>query len=76
MFTSASIFTYFCSDPNTGHLKVPVTWPEYTGGRQQFLEIHAKMNDSSVGQEMRQRFVHLWTNTLPGLPSHDITEAQ
>ncbi|XP_034752627.1 bile salt-activated lipase-like isoform X1 [Etheostoma cragini] len=57
-------------NPNIGNLKVPVTWPQFTSTGQQFLDINAKMNASSVGQELRQRFVHLWTSTLPSLPSH------
>ncbi|KAE8284852.1 Bile salt-activated lipase [Larimichthys crocea] len=63
-------------DPNRGNLKVPVTWPELTSTRHQFLDINGKMNESSIGQEMRLRFVHLWTSTLPSLPSHGVTEAQ
>ncbi|XP_018548600.2 LOW QUALITY PROTEIN: bile salt-activated lipase-like [Lates calcarifer] len=56
-------------NPNKGNLKVPVVWPEFTSTGQQFLDINAKMNESSVGQEMRLRFLHLWLNTLPSLPS-------
>ncbi|XP_076613951.1 bile salt-activated lipase-like [Chaetodon auriga] len=63
-------------DPNKGNLKVPVTWPEFTSSGHQFLEINAKMNESSIGQEMRLRFVRLWTHTLPSLPSHGVTDAQ
>lgn len=75
-FTSVSVSTYIHRDPNNGNLKVPVTWPEYTLTGQQFLDINAEMNESSIGQEMRLRFVRLWTSTLPSLPSHDVTEAQ
>ncbi|GAA6216062.1 bile salt-activated lipase-like [Lates japonicus] len=57
-------------NPNKGNLKVPVVWPEFTSTGQQFLDINAKMNESSVGQEMRLRFLHLWLNTLPSLPSN------
>ncbi|XP_037609456.1 bile salt-activated lipase-like [Sebastes umbrosus] len=63
-------------DPNKGNLKVPVTWPEFTSTGHHFLDINAKMNDSSIGQEMRLRFVRLWTSTLPSLPSHGVTDAQ
>ncbi|TKS67829.1 Bile salt-activated lipase [Collichthys lucidus] len=63
-------------DPNRGNLKVPVTWPELTSTRHQFLDINGKMNESSIGHQMRLRFVHLWTSTLPSLPSHGVTEAQ
>ncbi|XP_073334200.1 bile salt-activated lipase-like [Pagrus major] len=62
-------------DPNTGIMKVPATWPEYAITGQHFLEINAKMNGSSIGQEMRLRFVRLWTSTLPGLQSRSDTEA-
>ncbi|KAM8744215.1 bile salt-activated lipase-like [Acanthopagrus schlegelii] len=62
-------------DPNTGILRVPATWPEYAITGQQFLDINAKMDGSSIGQEMRLRFVRLWTSTLPSLQSHHVTEA-
>lgn len=75
-FTSVFLSAYFHRDPNRGNLKVPVTWPELTSTRHQFLDINGKMNESSIGQEMRLRFVHLWTSTLPSLPSHGVTEAQ
>lgn len=68
------MFKYVYRDPNTGDLKVPVSWPEYTNYGQQFLEINAEMDGNSIGQEMRQRFVHLWGITLAGLPS--VTEAK
>ncbi|CAL8317780.1 unnamed protein product [Lota lota] len=55
-------------DPNNG-LKVPATWPQFTTSGQQFLEINAKMNKSSVKQKMRLRFVHFWTSVLPSLQS-------
>ncbi|KAM3600368.1 uncharacterized protein V6R79_022172 [Siganus canaliculatus] len=55
-------------DPNKGNLKVPVTWPEFTTTGHKYLDINAKMNDSSTGQEMRLRFVRLWTSTLQSLP--------
>ncbi|XP_074546523.1 bile salt-activated lipase-like [Halichoeres trimaculatus] len=63
-------------NPNQGNLKVPVSWPEFTRSGHQFLEINAKMNESSVGQEMRLRFVRLWTSTLPSLQSDGVTHAQ
>uniref|UniRef100_A0A3Q3WKQ6 Carboxylic ester hydrolase n=1 Tax=Mola mola TaxID=94237 RepID=A0A3Q3WKQ6_MOLML len=63
-------------NPNNGNLKVPVTWPEFTTSGQQFLNISAKMNKSSIGQEMRLCFIQLWTRTLPSLPSHSVTDAQ
>lgn len=63
-------------DPNNGELKVPVKWPEYSQSGQQFLGIHAQMDGNSVGQEMRQRFVHLWGVALPSLPSYDVTDAR
>ncbi|XP_056157758.1 bile salt-activated lipase-like [Lampris incognitus] len=60
-------------DPNKGNMKVPVTWPKFTSTGHQFLEINSKMDENSVGQKMRLRFVTLWTSVLPGLPSvvHD-----
>ncbi|XP_034565759.1 bile salt-activated lipase-like [Notolabrus celidotus] len=61
-------------DPNKGNLKVPVFWPEFTSSGQKFLEINGKMNDSSVGQEMRLRFVRLWTSILPSLQSDGVTQ--
>ncbi|KAM8872771.1 bile salt-activated lipase-like [Synchiropus picturatus] len=55
-------------DPNVGNLNVPVNWPEFRD-RHLYLDIHTKMNESSVGQELRTRFVRLWTSTIPSLPS-------
>ena len=72
---SQVFLTYFYRDPNTGILRVPATWPEYAITGQQFLDINAKMDGSSIGQEMRLRFVRLWTSTLPSLQSHHVTEA-
>ncbi|XP_054468623.1 bile salt-activated lipase-like [Anoplopoma fimbria] len=63
-------------NPNKGNLKVPVTWPAFTSADQQFLEINAKMNESSTGRDMRQHFVRLWTSTLPSLASHAVADAQ
>ncbi|XP_068585582.1 bile salt-activated lipase-like [Cebidichthys violaceus] len=63
-------------NPNKGNLKVPVTWPAFTSTEPQFLDINAKMNESSTGQDMRLRFVRLWTSTLPSLQSHDVADAQ
>uniref|UniRef100_A0A8D3AWK6 Carboxylic ester hydrolase n=1 Tax=Scophthalmus maximus TaxID=52904 RepID=A0A8D3AWK6_SCOMX len=62
-------------NPNKGNLVVPVVWPECTSGGHQFLEINAKMNESSAGQDMRSRFVRLWASTLPSLPSFHATDA-
>ncbi|XP_041667300.1 bile salt-activated lipase-like [Cheilinus undulatus] len=56
-------------DPNQGNLKVPAIWPEFTLPGQPFLDIHGKMNESSIGQGMRLRFVRLWTSVLPSLPT-------
>ncbi|KAF7663373.1 hypothetical protein LDENG_00212200 [Lucifuga dentata] len=55
-------------DPNKGDMRVPVMWPKFTTGHH-FLDINGKMNESSVGQNMRLRFVRLWTSILPSLPS-------
>ncbi len=75
-FTSVMSSAYFHRDPNKGKLKVPVTWPQFTSTGHQFLDINSKMNESSIGQDMRLNFVHLWTSTLPNLPSHGGTDAQ
>ncbi|XP_034402891.1 bile salt-activated lipase-like [Cyclopterus lumpus] len=63
-------------NPNKGNLKVPVTWPAFTSTEAQFLDINAKMNESSTGRDMRLRFVRLWTSTLPSLPSYGAADAQ
>ncbi|XP_059894304.1 bile salt-activated lipase-like [Gadus macrocephalus] len=66
-----SFWTNFAwtGDPNMGKSKVPLTWPKFTCSEQKYLEINSKMDRTSVGQKMRSRFVHFWTNTLPNLPS-------
>uniref|UniRef100_A0A669C6B5 Carboxylic ester hydrolase n=1 Tax=Oreochromis niloticus TaxID=8128 RepID=A0A669C6B5_ORENI len=43
-------------DPNKEHLTVPVTWPKFTTSGQNYLDINAKMNESSVGKQMRLCF--------------------
>ncbi|KAM9323034.1 bile salt-activated lipase-like [Pholidichthys leucotaenia] len=63
-------------NPNEGHLKVPVTWPEFTTRGHQFLDISGKMTESSAGKEMRLRFVHLWGSTIPSLPSYHDSKSQ
>lgn len=73
---TTSLILYFNRDPNKGNMKVPVTWPEFTSSGHKFLEINAKMNESSVGQEMRWRFVRLWASVLPSLPLSDVTHAE
>ncbi|KAM7393203.1 hypothetical protein PAMA_008042 [Pampus argenteus] len=55
-------------DPNKGNMKVPVTWPEFTTTGRLFLDINSKMDESSVEQDLRLRFVRLWTSTLQSLP--------
>lgn len=75
-FPHASVCADFHRDPNTGNMKVPVTWPEYTSTGKQFLDTHAKMDESSTGQEMRLSFIKLWTETLPNLPSNVATDVQ
>jgi len=67
---------YSHRNPNKGTLKVPVTWPAFTRTEPQFLDINAKMNDSSIGRDMRLHFVRLWASTLPSLPSHGAADAQ
>ncbi|KAK0151746.1 Bile salt-activated lipase [Merluccius polli] len=66
-----SFWTNFArtGDPNVGKSKVPVTWPRFTSTDQKYLEINSKMDRTYVGQKMRTRFVHFWTDTLPSLPS-------
>ncbi|XP_061888200.1 bile salt-activated lipase-like [Entelurus aequoreus] len=56
-------------DPNMGNLKVPVTWPEFSSTEHKFLDISAQMNTTSIKQEMRLRFVTLWTSSLSSLSS-------
>ncbi|TNN43545.1 Bile salt-activated lipase [Liparis tanakae] len=63
-------------NPNKGTLKVPVTWPAFTRTEPQFLDINAKMNDSSIGRDMRLHFVRLWASTLPSFPSPGAADAQ
>lgn len=75
-FPHVSVCADFHRDPNTGNMKVPVTWPEYTSTGKQFLDTHAKMDESSIGQEMRLNYVKLWTETLPSLPSRAATDVQ
>uniref|UniRef100_A0A3Q1GKF9 Carboxylic ester hydrolase n=2 Tax=Acanthochromis polyacanthus TaxID=80966 RepID=A0A3Q1GKF9_9TELE len=56
-------------DPNNGDLKVPATWPRFTGDGAQYLEIHNKMNKNYIKQRMRLRYVNFWTSILPNLPT-------
>uniref|UniRef100_A0A673CN51 Carboxylic ester hydrolase n=2 Tax=Sphaeramia orbicularis TaxID=375764 RepID=A0A673CN51_9TELE len=63
-------------DPNTGHMEVPVTWPEFDTFSHQYLDIRGVMNDNSTAQKMRVRFMELWTRVIPSLPSNTATEKQ
>ncbi|KAF3848677.1 hypothetical protein F7725_015174 [Dissostichus mawsoni] len=54
-------------DPNEGELSVPATWPSFNSTGQKFVELNSKMNESYVGENMRMRYVDLWTNGIPSL---------
>ncbi|XP_051960984.1 bile salt-activated lipase-like [Xyrauchen texanus] len=56
-------------DPNKGESSVPVAWPQFTSTGHQFLEINNKMNENSVKQMLRTRFVYYWTSVYSGFPT-------
>ncbi|XP_061590440.1 bile salt-activated lipase-like isoform X2 [Cololabis saira] len=56
-------------DPNSGDLKVPVSWPKFTTSGHHYLDIHSRMRKDSVKQMMRTRYVHFWSSVFPNLPS-------
>uniref|UniRef100_A0A3Q1F7V4 Bile salt-activated lipase-like n=1 Tax=Acanthochromis polyacanthus TaxID=80966 RepID=A0A3Q1F7V4_9TELE len=56
-------------DPNKGGLKVPATWPQFTGDGHKYLEIHNNMNANFVRQQLRLRYVNFWSNVFPSLPT-------
>ncbi|NXO98047.1 CEL lipase, partial [Certhia brachydactyla] len=55
-------------DPNKGHSDVPVSWPAYTNKDKFYLEINNKMNQNSVKQDLRSRFVTFWNSVYRQLP--------
>ncbi|XP_055009663.1 bile salt-activated lipase-like [Boleophthalmus pectinirostris] len=61
-------------DPNQGGSSVPVTWPKFRSGGDQYLEIRNDMGQGFVHQKMRLRFVTFWTSVLPSLPN--MTESE
>ncbi|KAJ0057347.1 hypothetical protein NL108_004932 [Boleophthalmus pectinirostris] len=61
-------------DPNQGGSSVPVTWPKFQSGGDQYLEIRNDMGQGFVHQKMRLRFVTFWTSVLPSLPN--MTESE
>ncbi|KAK1883484.1 Bile salt-activated lipase [Dissostichus eleginoides] len=56
-------------DPNEGGLSVPATWPSFNSTGQKFVELNSKMDESYVGENMRMRYVDLWNNVIPSLPT-------
>ncbi|XP_053722862.1 carboxyl ester lipase, tandem duplicate 2 [Synchiropus splendidus] len=57
-------------DPNNGPLSVPATWPKFTSGGHQYLEIHSDMDKGYVRQKLRMRYVHFWSSVYPTLPAN------
>ncbi|NXO84882.1 CEL lipase, partial [Sitta europaea] len=55
-------------DPNKGHSDVPVSWPAYTNKGKFYLDINDKMNQGSVKQDLRSRFVTFWSSVYRQLP--------
>uniref|UniRef100_A0A3Q2D7P8 Carboxylic ester hydrolase n=1 Tax=Cyprinodon variegatus TaxID=28743 RepID=A0A3Q2D7P8_CYPVA len=45
------------TDPNSGGLSVPATWPAFTSSGHQFVEINADMDGSYVKKDLRMRYV-------------------
>lgn len=56
------------SDPNTGYSDVPVSWPAYSNEGKYYLDINNKMNENSVKQDLRSRFVTFWNSVYLQLP--------
>ncbi|KAM4761153.1 bile salt-activated lipase [Cyanocitta cristata] len=63
-------WTNFAStgDPNTGYSDVPVSWPAYSNEGKYYLDINNKMNENSVKQDLRSRFVTFWNSVYLQLP--------
>ncbi|KAK5891719.1 hypothetical protein CesoFtcFv8_012168 [Champsocephalus esox] len=55
-------------DPNEGERSAPATWPTFNSTGQNFVELNSKMDESSVGENMRMPFVDLWNNVIPSFP--------
>ncbi|XP_075573250.1 bile salt-activated lipase [Pelecanus crispus] len=55
-------------DPNKGISEVPVTWPPYTKESSSYLEINNKINQNSVQQNLKARYVNFWHLVYQSLP--------
>ena len=60
--------SFFLSDPNKGNSEVPVTWPPYSNEGTYYLEINNKMNQNSVKQNLKSRYVDFWNSVYRKLP--------
>lgn len=47
---------------------MPVTWPPYTNEASHYLEINNKMNQNSVKQNLKSRYVNFWNSVYRSLP--------
>ncbi|KAM7088092.1 LOW QUALITY PROTEIN: bile salt-activated lipase-like [Ciconia maguari] len=55
-------------DPNKGNSEVSITWPPYTNETHYYLEINNKINQNSVKQNLKARYVTFWNSIYLSLP--------
>ncbi|XP_069626922.1 bile salt-activated lipase isoform X2 [Haliaeetus albicilla] len=55
-------------DPNKGNSKVPVAWLPYSNESSYYLEINSKINQDSLKQNLRSRYVNFWNTVYQSLP--------
>lgn len=60
--------SFFPSDPNKGNSKVPIAWLPYSNDGSYYLEINNKINQDSVKQNLRSRYVNFWNTVYQSLP--------
>lgn len=47
---------------------MPVTWPPYSNEATYYLEINNKINQDSVQQNLKARYVNFWNMVYQSLP--------
>ena len=60
--------SFFPSDPNKGNSEVPVTWLPYTSEGSYYLEINSNMNQDSLKQNLRSRYMNFWNSVYRNMP--------
>ncbi|XP_006894494.1 PREDICTED: bile salt-activated lipase-like [Elephantulus edwardii] len=61
-------------DPNMGHSAVPTHWDPYTLENDNYLEINNKIDNNSMKQHLRTKYMQYWALTYQALPTVTVGE--